>query len=181
MLFCEKFGLAAWERESVRTPPEGQRCSFGRQPSRGPRRMREAVGETVALATPAPCLSRKGQTLCHYAGADRDARATEATSASYPLRPMGHSEYNGTASPATLNRPTRHGDTRRVRAPGPCGIMGLWRAAYTLPQLLRKATSVDSSVLQPCVALIDAIGLGACTAMSASCQSTNRAMTDSVG
>src|SRR5438093_13745358 len=73
--------------------------------------MREAVGETVALATPAPCLSRKGQTLCHYAGADRDARATEATPASYPLRPMGHSEYNGTASPATLNRPTRHGDT----------------------------------------------------------------------
>ena len=82
MLFCEKFGLAAWERESVRTPPEGQRCSFGRQPSRGPRRMRE----TVALATPAPCLSRREQTLCHYAGADRDDRATEVTPVSYPLR-----------------------------------------------------------------------------------------------
>jgi hypothetical protein len=39
--------------------------------------------------------------------------------------------------------------------------MWLWRAAYTLPQLLRKATIVESSVLQPCVALIDAIGLGA--------------------
>ena len=74
------------KRKACGHPLKAQRCSFGRQPSLGPRRMREAVGETVALATPAPCLSRKGQILCHYAGADRDDRATEATPVSYPLR-----------------------------------------------------------------------------------------------
>jgi len=38
-------------------PLKGQRCSVGRQPSRGPRRMRGAVGEAVWLATPAPCIA----------------------------------------------------------------------------------------------------------------------------
>src|SRR2546430_10816449 len=47
---------AAWERERVRTPPEGH--------------MHWAVGEAVSLATPAPCMSMKGQTLCHYAPVD---------------------------------------------------------------------------------------------------------------
>jgi hypothetical protein len=46
-------------------PLKGQRCSFGRQPSLGPRRMRWAVGEAISLATPALCMSRQEQTLCH--------------------------------------------------------------------------------------------------------------------
>ena len=89
---------------------KAQRCSFGRQPSLGPRRMRWAVGETVALATPAPCLSRKGQILCHYAGADRDDRATEATPASYPLRLIlgyRHSHLSRTTWPKPNKSATR--------------------------------------------------------------------------
>ena len=64
-------------------PLKGQRCSFGRQPSLGPRRRRWAVGEAVSLATPALCMSRQKQTLCHSAAVGRDDRATEATPASY--------------------------------------------------------------------------------------------------
>jgi hypothetical protein len=64
-------------------PLKGQRCSFGRQPSLGPRRMRWAVGEAVSLATPALCMSRQEQTLCHSAEVGRDDSATEATPASY--------------------------------------------------------------------------------------------------